>query len=46
MLRDVDSVTDINELIFGLEDTTYTTVQRELRSYIFCRFESYTVQKF
>jgi hypothetical protein len=32
MKRDVDSVKYINELIFGLEDTTYTAVQRELRS--------------
>jgi hypothetical protein len=32
MLRDVDSVKNINEMIFGIEDTTYTTVQRELRS--------------
>jgi hypothetical protein len=32
MLRDVDSVTNINELSFGIEDTTYTTVQHELRS--------------
>jgi hypothetical protein len=31
MLRDVDSVTNVNELSFGLEDTTYTAVQRELR---------------
>jgi hypothetical protein len=36
-----DSIKNINELSFGLEDTTYTTVQRELR-----RFESYTVHKF
>jgi hypothetical protein len=32
MPRDVDSIKNINELSFGLEDTTYTTVQRELRS--------------
>jgi hypothetical protein len=32
MLLDVDSVKNINEMSFGLEDTTYTTVQRELRS--------------
>jgi hypothetical protein len=32
MLRDVDSVTNRNELSFGLDDKTYTTVQRELRS--------------
>jgi hypothetical protein len=32
MLRDVDSIKNINELSFGLEDTTYTTVQREQRS--------------
>ena len=32
MLRDVDSIKTINELSFGLEDTTYTAVQRELRS--------------
>jgi hypothetical protein len=32
MLRDVDSIKNMNELSFGLEDTTYTTVQRELRS--------------
>jgi hypothetical protein len=32
MLRDVDSIKNINEQSFGLEDTTYTTVQRELRS--------------
>jgi hypothetical protein len=32
MLSDVDSVTNINGLSFGLEDTTYTAVQRELRS--------------
>jgi hypothetical protein len=32
MLRDVDSIKNIKELSFGLEDTTYTTVQCELRS--------------
>jgi hypothetical protein len=32
MLRDVDSIKNTNELNFGLEDTTYTTVQSELRS--------------
>jgi hypothetical protein len=32
MLLDVDGITDINKLNFGFEDTTYTTVQRELRS--------------
>ena len=32
MLRDVDSIKNVNELSFGLEDTTYTAVQRELRS--------------
>jgi hypothetical protein len=32
MLRDADSIKNINELSFGLEGTTYTTVQRELRS--------------
>jgi hypothetical protein len=32
MLLVVDSFKNINELSFGLEDTTYTTVQRELRS--------------
>jgi hypothetical protein len=32
MLLDVDSVKNINELSFGLEDTTYTAVQRELCS--------------
>jgi hypothetical protein len=32
MLRDVDSIKNINELSFGLEDTTYTTVQRGLHS--------------
>jgi hypothetical protein len=32
MLRDVDSIKNINELSFGLEDTKYTTIQRELRS--------------
>jgi hypothetical protein len=32
MQRDVDNFKKINELSFGLEDTTYTTVQRELRS--------------
>jgi hypothetical protein len=32
MLRDVESIKNINELSFGVEDTTYTTVQRELRS--------------
>jgi hypothetical protein len=26
MLRDVDSIKNINKLSFGLEDTTYTTV--------------------
>jgi hypothetical protein len=29
---DVDRVTNMNELSFGLEDTTYTAVRRELRS--------------
>jgi hypothetical protein len=46
MLRDVDSSKHINELSFGLEDTTDTAAQGELRNWIFCRFESYTVQKF
>jgi hypothetical protein len=32
MLGDIDSVKNINESSFGLEDTTYTTVQSELRS--------------
>jgi hypothetical protein len=32
MLRDVDSIKNINELSFDLENTTYTAVQRELRS--------------
>jgi hypothetical protein len=32
MLRDVDSIKNINDLSFALEDTTYTEVQRELRS--------------
>jgi hypothetical protein len=32
MLRDVQSITNIKELSFGLEDTTYTAVQRQLRS--------------
>ena len=32
MLRDDDSIKTVNELSFGLEDTTYTAVQRELRS--------------
>jgi hypothetical protein len=32
MLRDVDSIKTINELSFGIEDATYTAVQRELRS--------------
>jgi hypothetical protein len=32
MIHDVDSITNINELSFGLEDTTYTAVQREMRS--------------
>jgi hypothetical protein len=32
MLRDADSIKNVNELSFGLEDTTYTAVQRELRS--------------
>ena len=32
MLRDVDSIRNINELSFGLEETTYTAVQSELRS--------------
>jgi len=32
MLHDADSIKSINELSFGLEETTYTAVQRELRS--------------
>jgi len=32
MLRDVDNIKNINELSSGLEDTTYTAVQRALRS--------------
>jgi hypothetical protein len=32
MLRDVDSIKNINELSFGLEDTTYIAVQRGMRS--------------
>jgi hypothetical protein len=32
MLRDADSSKNINELSFGLEDTTDTAVQGELRS--------------
>jgi hypothetical protein len=32
MLRYVDSIKNINELSFGLENTTYTAVQLELRS--------------
>jgi hypothetical protein len=32
MLLDDDSIKNINELSFGLEDTTHTAVQRELRS--------------
>jgi hypothetical protein len=32
MLRDVDSITNIKELSFGLEDTAYPAVQREMRS--------------
>jgi len=32
MLREVDSIKNINELSFGLEDTTYTSVHRALRS--------------
>jgi len=32
MLHDVDRIKNINELSFGLEDTSYTAVQRELRS--------------
>jgi len=32
MLRDFDSIKNINELSFRLEDTTYTAVQCELRS--------------
>jgi hypothetical protein len=32
MLRDVDSIKTVIELSFGLEETTYTAVQRELRS--------------
>jgi len=46
MLSDVDKIKNINKMSFGLEDTTYTAVQRELRSYIFCHSESYAVQKF
>jgi len=46
MLRDVDSVKTTNELSFGLEDTTYTAVQCELHSLIFCHSKSCTVQKF
>ena len=33
MLCDVRSMKTINERSFGLEDTTYTAVQRELRSF-------------
>jgi hypothetical protein len=33
MLCDVDSIKNINELSFGLEDTTYTTVQCELHKH-------------
>ena len=32
MLRDVDSIKTANDLTFGLEETTHTAVQRELRS--------------
>ena len=32
MKRDDNSIKTIYELSFGLEDTTYTAVQRELRS--------------
>jgi len=32
MLLDIDSNKTMNELTFGLEDTTYNAVQRELRS--------------
>jgi hypothetical protein len=32
MLRDVDSIKNINKLSFGLEDKTYTAVQSEMRS--------------
>jgi len=46
MLHDVDSIKTMNQLNFGLEERTYTAVRRELRSYIFCRSQSYTVQKF
>ena len=46
MLRDVHSIKNINELNFDIEDVTYSAVRRELRTYFFCRFESYTVQKF
>jgi hypothetical protein len=38
-LRDADSITNINKLSFGLENTTYTTVQRELRSQNFLLFQ-------
>ena len=44
MQRDVETFKNINELSFGLEDTTYTAVQRQLRSYIFCRSQSYAVK--
>jgi hypothetical protein len=32
MLLDADSIKNINEMSFGLEDTTYTAVRRELLS--------------
>jgi hypothetical protein len=32
MLRDVDSSKNINELSFGVEETTDTAVQGEIRS--------------
>ena len=32
MLRDADSIKTMNELSFGLEETTYIAVQRELGS--------------